>query len=197
MTTRVLLFARAIIAGHTRHAAFRSRLLRVLARRSRIVVRTQARRSPGRVMRRHEPTVVRVHLTLRLATDGACGERSTDARRIRGPAALHRSASLPFVARDRLEARRVAVDRLTGRTRRIDRPVAPSPTVMPAPLASVPRSLRAGTLPYDAPAPASSRSVGAPARAILDPLEVSRVAAAVMQSIDHRLLAYRERRGRV
>lgn len=202
MNMHVLSFARSIVTRHTRHTAFRPRVIRVLLRRATSVARMyRTRRAPGSLSRRRNALVPPLHLTLRLAVESPHDREAwvLSGSRVADPARATPlgSPQQSLVARTDARARELALDRVLAHGRRIERPTTPSTTIVVRSLPPVARDMRRPPAADEQFVSAFDRPTPPPRRATLDAQEMSRVTDAVMQSIDHRLRAFRERRGRV
>ena len=201
-------FAERIASRHARVASWRDVAGRVMAR---------AARGVGRITARHEWRVVRLELRVRVDGRGA----DSNARRPMvvawGPPPLSmydRSSSSSSSIRRDDERRLASLDRIERVA--VARSTSPAASASPyaRPFPAVPRVLRRGA-PNDVPtdvdardvaarraarlAPSTRMSLGAPGApfSAFTPPELDRLTTQVVDAIDRRLAAYRERHGRV
>jgi hypothetical protein len=189
MTSRALAFVQSIMARRVMGTRAHAHLARTLVRRARIVIRVRSPRALVHAPRRHQASALRLHLTLRLSVDR---EATLDATRA-GEHVLPQQRAEAVVLRRATTER--LVERIVRRTQRLERSVLRSATTVRAPVSVHSQVLRQQTL-TDAP-PVLRRAAAVSPVTTLDAREVSRVADAVMHSLEHRLAAHRERRGRV
>lgn len=192
MIARPSSFARAIVARHVMRAGALPHLRRVFLHRAR-PARRVARGGAIAVWPSRPRTDVHLHVALRLAIAGASNALTAGHGRRVDP----RPQEVVIVAPPHRVLLERTVERIATAARRHEHSAArptrafdavPRVTKRAAPAVELSMTTRA-------PIPAAPRAVPA-APVSLDAREVARVTDAVIESMDRRMLSYRERRGR-